>query len=265
MGRLHVRSRVTRNEAEAAFLVIHYGGLDFHTVLRKARAADEYQAFKKQLFATYKCGSLADVTTLVAQGFQGEVHRLDDLFVEEQRRIIGIVLKDRFEDYRRSFERLADQDEDVLNMLGALHYPIPKSMRGAAASSLDHRLRHEIEKLGANGSLANIQHLLDRGRTWGYQVEKVVLGGFLAEELRVVFGEINPLSDLPALTSRACELLDAADILGIALDLWQTQNQLLDAYAELAREATVSGPLQDAFAQLATKLRISQDLLGWRP
>jgi hypothetical protein len=265
IGRLQVRSRITRNDAEAAFVVIHFGGLDFHTVLRAARSPAEHQAFKQRLLETHKTGSLADVTTLVAQEFVGEVHRLDDLFVEEQRRIIGIVLRDRFEDYRRSFERLADQDEDVLNILGALHYPIPKPLRAAAAASLDHRLRLEIEQLGANGSLANIRRLLERGKPWGYQPERLSLGSILAEELRVVFGEINPLSDLPALTERACQLLDAAALLGIPLDIWQIQNQLLDAYAELSREAPVSGPLKKAFCQLAAKLNISQDLLGWRP
>ena len=74
---------------------------------------------------------------LVTREFEGKVHRLDDLFVDEQRRIIGIVLQDRIEDYQRTFERLLAQDDDVLNRLGQMHYPIPKPLRAAASSYLD--------------------------------------------------------------------------------------------------------------------------------
>ena len=38
LGRLNVRSQLTWNEAETSFVVIHYGGLDFHAVLRRAAA-----------------------------------------------------------------------------------------------------------------------------------------------------------------------------------------------------------------------------------
>src|SRR5581483_1891097 len=117
---------------------------------------------------------------LVAQEFGGEPHRLDDLFVEERRRIIGIILGDRFADYQQSFERLADQDEDVMILLGRLHYPIPKPLRAAASAALDQRLRHEIERLGHDGGLAQLEHLLDRGRAWGYQIETELLSRTIA-------------------------------------------------------------------------------------
>ena len=48
-------------------MVIHYGGLDFYTVLRKAPQAAEYEGFKGRLRETYRTGSLADVTALVVR------------------------------------------------------------------------------------------------------------------------------------------------------------------------------------------------------
>ena len=107
-GRLRVRSRRTWNEAEARFVVIHYGGLDFHVVLslEPESAADDFESLKPRLLEAYRTGSLADITSLVAREFPGRSHRLDDLFRDEQRRIIGIVLEDRFADYQRSFELL---------------------------------------------------------------------------------------------------------------------------------------------------------------
>src|SRR5208337_1464256 len=144
VGRLRARSRRTWNEAETCFVVVHFGGLDFHAVLDQDMELDEYEAFKPQLMATYRAGSLADVMGLLSSEFPGKAHRLDDLFRGEQRRIIGIVLADRFDDYQRSFEHLANQDEEVLNRLGQLNYPIPKPLRAAASTYIDHHLEEQI-------------------------------------------------------------------------------------------------------------------------
>ncbi len=263
-GRLHVRSRLTWNEAQTDFVVIHYGGVDFYTVLRKERSVKEYEDFKKRLLDVYRGGSLADVTALVAREFEGDVHRLDDLFREEQRRIIGIALQDRFEEYQRSFRRLVEQDEDVLNRLGQLHYPIPKALRAAALAYLDAQLQREIESLETNnGGLERMRSLYERGRSWGYEPERQLLGKTLSEELERMLRGIGPQTELPQLAARAGQVLEAANLLGVPLSLWRAQNELLDAYARLA--ATLEPPLREVLAALAEKLGVSQGLLGWKP
>jgi hypothetical protein len=265
LGRLRVRSDQTWDEAETAFVVIHYGGLDFHTVLRQPGSAKEYESFKTRLLETYKSGSMADVTTLVAREFEGKVHRLDDLFVDEQRRIIGIVLRDRIEDYQRTFERLSTQDDDVLNRLGQMRYPIPKPLREAASSFLDLQLREELLRLDAEGSLGRIQSLFDRGRTWGYQPERGPLERVIAEALERILHELNAEADLAALVAEAGRLLDASALLKLAPDLWRVQNQLLDAYVQLTDSGAMTADLGEVFAELAARLNMSPSLLGWRP
>ena len=176
MGRLQARSLRTWNEAEARFVVIHYGGLDFHAVLCLGSACgpESFESLKARLIQAYKTGSLADVTSLVAREFPGRSHRLDDLFRDEQRRIIGIVLEERFADYERSFALLANQDEEVLGRLGRLNYPIPKPMRAAASTFLDLHLAEAINRLacGESASLDAIEQLHERGQGWGYERER---------------------------------------------------------------------------------------------
>ncbi len=246
-------------------MVIHYGGLDFHTVLRPAPSPKEYEDFKRRLLEAYRGGSLADVTALVAREFEGRIHRLDDLFADEQRRIIGIVLQDRIEDYQRAFERLSRQDDDLLNRLGQLGYPIPKPLRAAASSHLDHRLKQELARLETDGSLEPIRTLHERGRTWGWEPDTALLAQELSEALRRIVRGLDPSADLPTLAAKVRPLLDAATLLGISVDVWEIQNQLLDAYRRLADSGLLSDPLREAFADLADRLSISRGLLDWRP
>ena len=167
--------------------MIHFGGLDFHAVLSSEAAEPaSFEAFKARLLQTYRSGSLADVTGLAAREFPGRAHRLDDLFRDEQRRIIGIILQDRFADYQRTYERLANQHEEMLNRLGQLSYPIPKPLHAAASTYLDRHLRDEIARLvrGEVASLDAIERLSERGRAWGYQPERDLLEKTLAELIK---------------------------------------------------------------------------------
>ena len=267
VGRLRARSRRTLNEAESCFVVVHFGGLDFHAVLSQGMEIDAYQAFKVRLLATYRSDSLADVMNLVGSEFPGKAHRLDDLFRDEQRRIISIVLADRFEDYQRTFTRLADQDEEVLNRLGQLNYPIPKPLRAAASTFIDLHLEDHIARVerGEETSLAAIELLHERGKAWGYQPETGGLERKLAEALQRKLAEIHPEADLAAITARAELLLDTAGLLGMKPDLWQAQNAFLGAFLKLSGASALDGPLRATFAKLATRLNISPSLLGWRP
>ncbi len=265
VGRLRARSRITWNSAESCFVVVHYGGLDFHTVLRGMCDDECYARLKQQLFQVFGKGSLADLTELVLHDFSGASYRLDDLFLEEQRRIVGIILLDRVKEYQRTFAQLAGYDESALAILGRLHYPTPKPLLTAASAYLDEQVRQELQHLDMPDALAHVRQFVERGHSWGYSPDGVNLGKVLTEELYVVLSELNPASDLQLLVTRAGRILDAAFLLGISLDLWRPQNQLLDAYAHLVENGAMTPPLRDGFAQLADKITITPELLGWRP
>jgi hypothetical protein len=265
LGRLRVRSKQVWEEAETAFVVVHYGGLDFHTVLRRGDSPKEYEVIKSRLLEAYKSGSLADVTTLLAREFEGKVYRLDDLFSDEQRRIIGIVLQDRVEDYYRIFENLTDQDDDVLNRLGRMKHPIPRPLWAVASSYLDYHLLREFSKLAQGGDLAPIQVLYERGRTWGYHPDRDRFAQTISEALQRTLSGLDQDADLPVLTARSAMLIDAAALLGVTLDLWQVQNQLLDAYVELSQSGALTEAKRQVFNELAVKLNLCPNLLGWRP
>ncbi|MFO0953081.1 MAG: DUF3536 domain-containing protein [Isosphaeraceae bacterium] len=265
VGRLRARSRRTWDEAESAFVVIHFGGLDFHTVLRPAGSPREHEALKKKLFDVYQGGSLAEVTAIVAREFDGKIYGLDDLFADERRRIIAIVLEDRVVDYQRTFERLSRDDDDMLNRLGRLQHPIPGPLRSAASAYLDQRIAHELGHLEKNGALDEVRELVNRGKVWGYHPETASLRAVLSDALVRTLQGLDGSSDLAGLVGRAARVLDASALLGVEPDLWTAQNLLLDAHTRLSDAGTLEEPLAQVLADLAAKLNLNPGLLGWRP
>ena len=110
-----------------------------------------------------------------------------------------------------------------------------------------------------------IRSLSERGSTWGYQPERGVLASAISEALQRTIGQFDPDADLGSLAALAELLLDAASLLGLTPDLWQAQNHLVDASVRLSDLGVMDDSLRAVFANLASRLRISQDLLGWRP
>jgi hypothetical protein len=267
VGRLRARSRRTWNEAESNFVVVHFGGLDFHAILSSEMSAEDFREFQPRLLAIYRSGSMAELMRMLDQEFPGAAQQLDDLFRDEQRRIVGIVLSDRFEDYRRAFEHLANEDEEVLNRLGRLRYPIPKPLRAAASTYLDHHLREQIDWLetGEENSLTPLEHLCDRGRSWGYTPEREALGKAVSEGLSRTLRSIRDGSDLVTVAARVELLLDAAALLNIKPDLWRVQNQFLDAYIRLSDDGAVDPALRGIFDKLAVRLDVNPAVLDRRP
>ena len=155
----------------------------------------------------------------------------------------------------------------MLNRLGQLNYPIPKPLRAAASTYIDHYLQEQIARLerGEETTLAAIEQLHERGRAWGYQPETTMLAKTIAEAMQRTLARINPEADLTAITARIGLLLDTCSLLGVKPEIWQVQNQFLRAYLDLSLTGAMSGPLRDTFAALATRLNVSPSLLGWTP
>jgi hypothetical protein len=162
-------------------------------------------------------------------------------------------------------ERLAAQDANVLTRLGRMHSRVPAPMRVAASVVLDHQLSQKIGRLREETMLGEIGGTIERASAWGYRPERERLQRELAGELGKVLEEMRAGDDPARATALASRLLDAAALLGVNLDLWQPQNQLLDTYARLADAGSVTPSLHQSLARLADRLNISEALLGWKP
>ena len=267
VGRIKARSRRTWEEGETSFVVIHFGGLDFHAILSTGQSLADYETFKRLILSTYRAGSLADVTNLVARGFAGNVHRLDDLFKDEQRRIIGIVLEDRFETYQRVFEHLANQDEEALNRLGRLNCPVPKVLLSAASAYLDSQLMNALDRLGngEDNNLESLVNLWERGKSWDYRADRPVMEAKIGDAIELALNQLMPGADLAAISGRVGLLLDAIALMGLSPDLWRSQNALLNAHGQYAPIDDQEPHHRELFIRLALGLRVKPSLLGWKP
>ena len=92
LGLLRVRSHLTEEELEMIYAVLHFGGLDFHCRLRPFKGRKKYESFKVELLERYQSASLGEVYDRIKDYFGGSHYSLKDLFREERRRLIDLIL-----------------------------------------------------------------------------------------------------------------------------------------------------------------------------
>jgi hypothetical protein len=138
-------------------------------------------------------------------------------------------------------------------------------MRMAATVTFDHRVMQDISEHRNGTAMARIKNLLERGKVWGYQPEQDSFREALTRQVQTVLSSLHPDADLPALTEQASRVLDIASLLGLQLELWEAQNQLLEAFDAMEASRILTPELRQTFSRLAEKLSISPQLLGWRP
>jgi len=224
VGSAEVFSLVTLEKARKIFAVVHFGGMDVQFFWTPYSEADGYEALKKELSGLFRNGSMGDLYERLLGYFQGPTHQLQDLFLDEQRKIVEDTLRDRVEDYQVLFEQLFDQDQALLQRLATLRYPPPEPMKMAAKVSTERSIRQRAGRLASPEDLQGFSQLLEQAKQWGYRPEAqewerrfLVL---LEEAVRGLLRTDGIASSL----DKAGFILEAAEVLKIKLNLWNVQN-----------------------------------------
>jgi hypothetical protein len=258
VGSAEVVSLVTLEKTRAIFAVLHFGGMDVQFFWMPYNDAATYEALKAELTDVFQNGSMGDVYQRLLKDFQGPTHQLQDLFLDEQRKIIEDTLRERIEDYQVLFEQLFDQDHALLQRLASLRYPIPEPMRMAAKVSTDGRTRQLAGRLGSMEDLQAFSQLLDQAKQWGYRPEvREWEQHFLVLLQETVRGLFNT-DEIHATLEKAGYILEAANLLKIKLNLWNIQNLFV---LVCDRRASLFQAHKEAVTSFASLIQLTPEAL----
>jgi alpha-amylase/alpha-mannosidase (GH57 family) len=258
MGAAEVVSHVTLERAKAIYAVIHFGGMDVQFFWMPDEGCSDYEALKADLTKTFQEGSLGDLYQRLLVDFEGPTHQLQDLFRDEQRRIVESILEERVEDYQVLFEQLFDQDHGLLRRLGLLRYPIPEPMKMAAKVCTERRIRERAEKLDTREDLEGFSQLLDQANQWGYRIDVQEWERFFLLRLERTIGGLFGTEEVGSTLAKAETILEGAERLGVKLNLWNIQN----LYVEICNQrASFLEAHQEAVAAFASRIQMNSDAL----
>jgi hypothetical protein len=258
MGAAEVVSHVTLEKAQAIYAVVHFGGMDVQFFWMPEEGCGDYGTLKTELTNMFQNGSLGDLYERLLLDFKGPTHQLQELFRDEQRRIVENILEERVEDYQVLFEQLFDQDHGLLRRLGLLRYPIPEPMKMAAKVCTERRIRERAEKLDTREDLEGFSQLLDQAKQWGYRIDVQEWERFFLLRLEQAIRGLFRTEDVGSTLAKAETILEGAERLGVKLNLWNIQN----LYVEVCNQrASFLEAHREAVTTFASRIQMNPDAL----
>lgn len=160
IGRIEVTSSITLEKHDMIFALLHYGGEDFHCVIRGYAGKSEYDKIKQDLLNKYETEPLTEIIRGLDEYFGKEYFTLKDLFIEERRNIINILIQDKLEKFASTYRNLYDEAKGPMFQLKELALQVPEEFRIAAEYSLNLSLNELIQNVEDIGDVELLEHAI---------------------------------------------------------------------------------------------------------
>jgi hypothetical protein len=257
LGRLGLRSLLTGDTLDALYCVLHFGASDFRCGLVAYPGPERHVEVEGALFSRLDRLTLAQVLREIDRVFTGRDYTLQDLFLDERRRVAEALLAETIRRYENDYLAIFEDNRRLMEFLREIDSPLPGPLRVAADVTLSRRLlgvtaaaaAGELDLAAAEAQLAGTVKLATRlGAHLHLAPVRRDVERLVRARLEAMVGGKDPLA-------RAIELgsiLDLARRLGLELNLWEAQNRLWDW-------AGAQSPLdRDTLARLARSLWLDE-------
>lgn len=173
IGRITVTSTITRDEASFEFAVIRLGVTELTGGVRPAGAADAYEKMKKALSEDMRVNGVSSVIRILDDYFAEPLLSIRDLFRDEQRRILNLLLESTLADAESTFRALHERYDPLMRFHAALGIPLPSVLRTAAEFDVNMQLRRLLES--EEVPLTEVEVLLRESQEEGVSLDETTL------------------------------------------------------------------------------------------
>ncbi len=220
LGRLRVRSRITTEQREFDFAVLHLGD---HNLLGGVRASGggPSQDGLRESFAR------ADLTEVIRQTerlYGAETFSLRTLFHDEQAAVLERLLEDRTRAAEELYESMYEQTGPLMRFLQTLEQPAPPAFLAAAEYTLMTHLRRELGA-GREVDLRRVEELVEEAAEASVRLDPMILGLALQGTLEELLRELERTPEDRALLMQAGRVASFAAASEWKMELGEAQNQ----------------------------------------
>ena len=245
VGKAQLTSEVTQNSEMLTFGVLHFGDHNLHAGVRSFAGERAYRALARTLVQAFKRADLAEVIRLMDKDFGTETYSVKNLFKDEQRKVLGGILKSTLKEAEAAYRHLYESQAPLLRFLHETHIPVPKEMITTAEFALNGLLKEVLDERKLD--LERSRNLLDEVEISGVELDKTTLEFTLRKNLERESDQFfeDPLN--VEMLEHFRESVAKAVSLPFPLVLWSIQNKCYEVlqkwYVEMKNRAASSDDL----------------------
>ena len=144
IGHIEIQSKITMQKSNLIFALMQYAGGDFHCAIKEYSDDAEFNKLKNDLIKVYLMNPITEIIRAMDEYFGKEYFTLKDIFIEERRKILQIMLKGKLEKFSQIYQQMYDDGKGAIYNLQGLGLNIPDEFKISAAYALSHKFNDII-------------------------------------------------------------------------------------------------------------------------
>lgn len=161
VGHIEIQSKITLQKSNVMFALMQYSGGDFHCAIKEYSDDFEFNKIKTNLIKTFLMNPLTEIIRAMDECFGKEYFTLKDIFIEERRKILQILLKGKLEKFSQTYQVMYDEGKGSIYHLQGLGLKIPDEFKISAAYALSHKFNDIVVHSGGFLDEDSIQQATD--------------------------------------------------------------------------------------------------------
>ena len=225
LGQTTMRSKITLEEKQISFAVLHLGDHHFYGGVREWQNGDEYNTMCNEIKSAFDRLDIAEMILLMDKHFGMHSYNLWYLFKDKSREVFDKIMYQTLDSIEISFRNVYKNHYATLQAMKRTGTPLPKALSTAVEYVINNDLQQVFEEPGSIDR-DKLQNLLHEVRCWDVELDKSTLSFVGSKRLVALMEQLyNNPDDVKIID----ELSDSHRILqqlNIDLDLWKAQNIL---------------------------------------
>ncbi|MEE3348943.1 MAG: DUF3536 domain-containing protein [Candidatus Gastranaerophilaceae bacterium] len=157
LGHIEVMSRITLQRSNLTFALMQYSDGDFHCAIKEYSDADEYHTMKQNLTKVFMLNPITEIIRSIDEYFGKEYFTLKDIFIEERRKILQLLLKGRMEKFAQTYQELYQEGKSSIYQMQSMGVAPPEEFKIAAKYALGKNFNDIINSAGGFVDSADLQ------------------------------------------------------------------------------------------------------------
>lgn len=226
IGHIEVNSKVTLEKSNVVFVLMQYQGGDFHCAIKEFSSEAEYTRIQKELVRIFMLNPFTEIIRAIDEYFGMEYFTLKDIFIEERRKILQILLKDKMDKFAQTYKELYIEGKGSIYQMQSLGLSIPDEFKLAAGYTLARQFNNLMSESKSYLDPQIIQQAADinfEAKNIGIEIDKQPTAKLFSHKL---LQNINRLASSIEIhqAEATLEIFDFIEKLDLKVDIAEAQN-----------------------------------------
>ncbi|NCC20864.1 MAG: DUF3536 domain-containing protein [Alphaproteobacteria bacterium] len=198
VANMEIISRVTRESERIEFVVVHLGDHNINVGVRHFAGEEHYTGLKEEFVTAFDRGDLAQTVRLLEKHFQDTLFSLKDLFKDQQKEAIDVILNQTLKAIESQFSDIYKQHYPIMCYLSDLKVSFPSLFRHIAEYVQNSQIKRALTQ--PEVSIDMIRDHVEEAREWEIKLDKYGIQKSYIEALERLFEQCkHKPADLAAL------------------------------------------------------------------